>query len=91
MAAQDTSSPFKDHKELYVTIDTSTLGDVPWECLVTRFPEDTDKSVLSWMQETYEVWYCNPDTVISTMLDNPDFKGQFDLCPYIDLNADGTC
>jgi hypothetical protein len=41
------------------------------------------------MQETNEVWYRNPDTVISTKLDNPDFKGQFDLRPYIDFN-DGT-
>ena len=25
------------------------------------------------------------------MLSNPDFEGQFDLCPYIDLDAHGKC
>ena len=39
----------------------------------------------------YEVWYHNPDAVISAMLGNPDFNGQFDLHPYVDLNPDGTC
>jgi hypothetical protein len=41
------------------------------------------------MQTSYEVWYRNPETVISMMLDNPDFEGQFDLCPYVDLDDAG--
>jgi hypothetical protein len=38
------------------------------------------------MRSMYEVWYRNPDAVISAMLGNPDFEGQFDLRPYVDLN-----
>lgn len=90
MAGLDASSPFKNHEELHSTIDKSALGDVPWECFVTRFPEDVNESAPSWMQKTYEVWYRNPDAVISAMLGNPDFEGQFDLRPYVDLNPDGT-
>jgi hypothetical protein len=41
------------------------------------------------MRMTYEVWYRNPDAVVLTMLGNPDFDRQFDLRPYVDLNADG--
>ena len=41
--------------------------------------------------KTYKVWYRNPDAVISVMLGNPDFNGQFDLHPYVNLNPDGTC
>ena len=84
------SAPFKDHEEMHAAIDSSALGDVPWECLVTGFPEDVDESAPSWMRTTYEVWYRNPDAVVSTMLGNPDFAGQFDLRPYVDLKADGT-
>ena len=90
MTGLDTSAPFKNHEELHSTIDKSTLGDVPWQCLVTKLPEDVNQSTPSWMQKTYEVWYRNPDAVISAMLGNPDFDGQFDLRPYVDLNPDGT-
>jgi len=41
------------------------------------------------MQTYYEVWYCDPGAVVSAMLSNPDFEGQFDLCPYVDLDAHG--
>lgn len=43
------------------------------------------------MQTQYEVWYHDPEAVVSAMLSNPDFEGQFDLCPYIDLDAHGKC
>ncbi|KAN0120453.1 hypothetical protein V8E52_004280 [Russula decolorans] len=63
----DAPGPMKNHGELHTLIDSSTLGDVPW-------------------QYTYEVWYRNPEIVVSNMLANPDFDGQFDLRPYIDLD-----
>lgn len=90
MAGLDASAPFKSHNDLHSTIDKSALGDVPWECLMTRIPEDVNVSDPSWMRKSYEVWYCNPDAVVSAMLSNPDFEGQFDLRPYVDLNSDRT-
>ena len=33
----------------------------------------------SWMQTSYEVWYHNPEIVVSNMLSNPDFNGQVSL------------
>ncbi|KAH9007749.1 hypothetical protein EDB84DRAFT_1252499, partial [Lactarius hengduanensis] len=84
------SVPFKNHEEMHAVIDSSTLGDVPWECILTGPPDSIDETAPSWMQRTYEVWYRNPDAVISTMLGNPSFEGQFDLRAYIDLKANGT-
>lgn len=73
----------KDHKELHALIDSSTLGDVPWQCMETFF----DKGDTSpWHQTAYEVWYRNPEIVVSNMLANPDFNEQFDVRPYIDLD-----
>jgi hypothetical protein len=55
----------------------------------TRLPEDGDQAP-NWRHTTYEVWYRDPEVVVSNMLSSPDFDGQFDLCPYIDLDADGN-
>ena len=82
-------APFENHKELYATIDSSTLGDIPWQCLVTGISDDIDEHSPNWMRTHYEVWYRDPGAVVSAMLSNPDFDGQFDLCPYIDLDAHG--
>ncbi len=90
MSSFDSPAPFKSHKDMYAVIDSSVHGDVPWQCLVTTVPGDIDEGAPSWMRTAYEVWYRDPDTVVSTMLSNPDFQGQFDLRPYIDLNVNGT-
>lgn len=81
-------APFRSCREMHAVIDSSILGDIPWECL-SRLPDGVDEHTPDWKRMSYEVWYCNPDAVVSAMLDNPDFNGQFDLCPYIDLSADG--
>ncbi|KAI0289882.1 hypothetical protein B0F90DRAFT_1861011 [Multifurca ochricompacta] len=87
----DTSEPFECHQDLYAKIDSSLLGDVPWQCFITGFSEDLCVPVdaPSWKQTSYEVWYHDPDLAISAMLDNPDFKGHFDMCPYMELDEHG--
>lgn len=80
-------SPISTHGEMHALIDSSTLGDVPWKCMVTMPSEDGDAP--DWMRTTYEVWYRNPETVVSQMLASPEFGGQFDLRPYIDLDERG--
>ncbi|KAL0059223.1 hypothetical protein AAF712_014031 [Marasmius tenuissimus] len=37
----------------------------------------------------YQVWYRNPNTVISNILSNPDFANEFDAAPYVHLNNEG--
>jgi hypothetical protein len=82
------SSPFQSHQHLHTTIDSSTLGDVPWKCLIAGFSEDVAEDAPSWKQMNYEVWYRDPDEVVRMMLDNLDFNGQFDFCPYVELDKD---
>ncbi len=83
------SAPFESHEHMHATIDASVHSDVPWQCLVADFSGNTDGPAPEWMRTSYEVWYRDPDTVITNMLSNPDFAGQFDLRPYIDLDAHG--
>jgi len=82
-------TPFDNYEDLYGTIDSSMLGDIPWQCLVTKISDDINEHSPSWMQTQYKVWYHDPEAVVSAMLSNPDFNGQFDLFPYIDLDACG--
>jgi hypothetical protein len=89
LAEYDAPAPFNSHEELYNTIDSCVLGDIPWQCLVTVVPEDVNERSPAWMQKGYEVWYRDPNAVVTAMLENPDFDGQFDLRPYIDLDASG--
>ena len=89
LADVDASAPFRSYQEMHSIIDSSILGDVPWQCMVTGFSENVDEHSPSWMQTNYEVWYRDPDAVVSMMLNNPDFEGQFDLRPYVEIAADG--
>jgi hypothetical protein len=89
LSVSGTPAPFRSCREMHTLIDSSMLGDSPWQCLVSRPPDGVDQHTPEWKRMSYEVWYRNPDAVVSAMLDNPDFNGQFDLRPYIDLSADG--
>jgi hypothetical protein len=90
MSQFDNPAPFRNQDDIHAFIDSSVLGDVPWQCLKTDVPEGISEDTPSWMQKSYEVWYRDPEAVASAMLSNPDFQGQFDLRPYVDMNADGT-
>ncbi|KAJ8701478.1 hypothetical protein PTI98_000250 [Pleurotus ostreatus] len=78
------SAPFKDHDDMYNTIDASKLGDAPWQCLKVD-PCGTAEEPL-WKQKIYEVWFRDPDIVLQNMLDNPDFDGEFDYSPYVEVD-----
>ena len=89
LSEADGPAPFKSHQHMHATINASVLGDVSWQCLAAEFSGAADGHASEWMQNIYDVWYCNPDAVITNMLSSPDFARQFDLQVYIDLDAYG--
>lgn len=75
--------PFSDHKDLHSIIDSTELGDAPWDSFTVQFDgEIPEHNVLSWMDEKYEVWCRDPRVVMQNMLSNPDFDGEFDYSPF---------
>ena len=54
----DGGAPFLNHNDLYNTIDSTPLGDVPWQSFSMSYngqlPED---NILSWMMDTFSVWF----------------------------------
>ncbi|KAG1793319.1 uncharacterized protein HD556DRAFT_1432311 [Suillus plorans] len=71
--------PFADHKDLHKVIDTTQLGDVPWQCLSDDVP--------SWMDDEYEVWYRDPRIMAHNMLANPTYKDEIDYTPFCEYDA----
>lgn len=83
------SGPFKNHEELLKTIDNIPSGSAPWQCLNTVVEENLSANAPEWQKVSYQVWYSNPDTVISNILANPDFENDFDTSPYVHLGKNG--
>ena len=81
--------PFSSHEELYAVIDEIKHGDVPWKCFTVKYAGEVLPSDPSWKFEEHEIWYQDPDAVIASMLDNPDFDGEFDYAPYVGLDTSG--
>lgn len=82
--------PFKNHDELYKTIDDIPLGDVPWQSFTMEYGgERPEGQAPSWMDAEYEVWFRDPHEVIRNMLANPDFNGEFDYGPVKEYYANG--
>ncbi|KAJ7888963.1 hypothetical protein B0H14DRAFT_3081915 [Mycena olivaceomarginata] len=80
--------PFENYQHLYETIDATKLGDAPWQCFQTE-PLATGEDAPVWARQSHEIWYRDPEVLISNMLDNPDFDGAFDTAPYVHLDSNG--
>ncbi|KAF5362702.1 hypothetical protein D9758_011703 [Tetrapyrgos nigripes] len=83
------SAPFHDYKDLFEDIDRIQAGDAPWKCFQTVVDESLGSSAPEWQKTSYQVWYRDPDVVISQILSNPLLIHNFDPCPYIHLDPHG--
>ncbi|KAJ7138682.1 hypothetical protein C8R43DRAFT_1089287 [Mycena crocata] len=82
--------PYNNYQQLYAAIDAVKVGDAPWKCFKTGGEAGADGAGKpDWARQEYEIWYRDPDVVIRNMLDNPDFDGEFDTTPYVELDRDG--
>ncbi|XP_006454911.1 hypothetical protein AGABI2DRAFT_148229 [Agaricus bisporus var. bisporus H97] len=81
--------PFASASQMYETIDSIQLGDAPWLHLQAVIPHEQAENAPSWKKKLYDIWYRDPDVVLKQMLENPDFNGEFDYAPYIDLDMNG--
>ncbi|KAG2158764.1 uncharacterized protein EDB93DRAFT_1237974 [Suillus bovinus] len=82
LARHGDAPPFADHWDLYLTIDETPIGDVPWQSFSMKYGADADPAsdLTPWMDATYTTWFRDPHTIICNMLGNPDFKKQDGLC-----------
>jgi Plavaka transposase len=83
------SPPFESHEHVYETIDAMHYGDAPWKCLAISYSGKASQPCPTWQKDIWEVFYHDPDVVLSQMLGNPDFCGQFDYASYVGLDKGG--
>lgn len=86
-AGNDT--PFTSHDHLYATIDATRHGDAPWKCLVVSYNGEVTPNRPTWQADEWEVFYRDPDVVLTHLLDNPEFCGLIDYATYIGLDKSG--
>ena len=87
------SPPFKNAKDMYDTIDSTPLGNIPWQSFTLNYngpPPDTlgpdGKSPL-WTTANYDIWFRDLHLLVQELIANPKFKGQFDFMP--EYSTDG--
>lgn len=88
----DNILPFANHTDLYNTIDSISLGDVPWQNFSIKYNAEmlpSDGPIPPWKTSTYEVWFHDPHADIKNLIGNPDYKGHFDTAPIHEFNKDG--
>jgi hypothetical protein len=84
------AGPFKNHRDLYETIDSITLGDVPWTSASLSYegPRPESGPVPAWMITETEIWYRDPSQLIHNIIGSPDFHEEIDFVPYHEYIGD---
>ena len=83
------STLFRDHREVYKTIDDTPLGDVKWESFSVKYTgAPAEDNAMPWMNDSYDVWFRDPHHVVQNMLGNPDFATEIDLRPYHEFSTE---
>ena len=78
------SGPFRNHRDLYETIDHSTFADNPWISFSLSYGRELPKTgpIPTWMTTPTEIWYRDPRRLIHDIVGSPDFKDEIDYSPY---------
>lgn len=82
--------PFANHRHLYQTIDSTSVGDIKWDNFSVRYTGPVPSTnPPPWMQQEYKVWFRNPRHVVHRILGNPSFAGDLDFRPFREYRTDG--
>jgi hypothetical protein len=91
LATHGDEPPFSKATDLYNTIDSTPLGDAPWESFSLQYNGTRpSEGVPPWMDAEYDVWFRDPCTLVHNLLSNPDFKSDFDYAPFQEHTSDGV-
>ena len=79
-----TEPPFASHNDLYETIDSIKLGDLPWICFAVKYSGPLPVGEVmapTWMMTEYEVWCHDVQLLMPSQLANPDSDGEVNYSP----------
>ena len=81
---------FMTYKDIYSTIDATSLGDAPWNHFNLNYLGEQNENPPSWQTDNFTVWFHDPLTIVHNLLSNPDFDGGFDYSPFQEHNKDNN-
>ncbi|KAF8489871.1 hypothetical protein F5888DRAFT_1869464 [Russula emetica] len=84
------SPPFSDARDLYDVINSTELGDVPWEGFAITYDGEVPDNPPNWMSTPYEVWFCDSLLVMESQIGNRDFGNEMDHAPKQVFSQTGT-
>jgi hypothetical protein len=91
LAIHGDEPPFSNARCMYKAIDSTPLGDVPWESFTLQYNgTQPTENVPSWMTAEHDIWFRNPCSLVHNILSNPGFESGFDYAPYQERTADGV-
>jgi hypothetical protein len=87
----DGGAPFVNHNDLYNTIDSTPLGDVPWQLFSISYDGQLpEANIPTWMTDKFDVWFRDPHLIATNILGNPDFASEFDSVPFRRFDTNGN-
>ncbi|KAG6870180.1 hypothetical protein C0992_000828, partial [Termitomyces sp. T32_za158] len=73
-------APFSSKEHLHEVIDSTTLGDVPWESFTVYYNGSINEAeAASWKVKGWDVWYGNARSVLHNQLGNTEIGNEFDV------------
>lgn len=82
--------PFVNQQDLYATIDSTPFAGALWQAFKCKYTGPRPNvDVPPWMDEEYEVCFCDARDAVRIILANPSFGHEFDVAPYREYCANG--
>ncbi|KAF8227159.1 hypothetical protein L208DRAFT_1298111, partial [Tricholoma matsutake] len=92
MLSNDHDPLFFSKDDLYNTIDSTQVGNIPWQSFTVSYNGELgDGDVAPWKVASYDVWYRDPRDVLKSQLSNPDFAKEMDFAPKEIRDAKTSC
>lgn len=83
-------APFSSAADLYDKIDSTPLGDIPWQSFSQSYGgAKPEQDVPEWMERDYDTWFRDPRLLIQNILSNSGFDGEFDYAPVQEYDSKG--
>ncbi|RDX52407.1 hypothetical protein OH76DRAFT_1345325 [Lentinus brumalis] len=90
LLAHGDSPPFRNHNDLYDTIDDTVVGSVSWSCFSLAYDGPRPSGATpSWMSDKHTIYYRDPRALAVNMLGNPGFKSEIMFGPTRQFGHDG--
>jgi hypothetical protein len=78
---------FKRNDSLLATIDSTPVGDMPWQGFTLSYDSPRPLNAPEWMMTSHNIWFRDPLQLVHNLLVNRDFENEFDYMRFQEFNA----